>query len=356
MLTSEELREKAHRAEEKIRGGYLLKNKVAGAVRPLKRFIERNAVKAAAVSVLGTAPLAHASAGVEHAPEDHADNSSITTNAHKTLTSVPASGIYKGLKIDYASLRARDIGHIYESGMKAAITDGNRPIESATYIGLYQMSLRPGDSMSRFIAEYGSEFPELKGKNLHSKAFYEAYKKYALGPQAKHFEQRQFDYMWEKRYKAVFDKLAELPGLPKVTKENCDNDEYKVFAGAVMSCVNQNPRRTYGIFNQAYQQVKKQFGAVNEENRIDFLAEVTMESYNVRSKIWPSIKNRYLARDGEKELCENAYNYCKARTVMSRMQRQVVFNKVAAQQPKKQAWSLTSSEMQKFLAAKMLKR
>lgn len=356
MLTSEELREKAHRAEEKIRGGYLLKNKVAGAVRPLKRFIERNAVKAAAVSVLGTAPLAHASAGVEHASENHAETHTVTADIHKTLTSVPASGIYKGLKIDYASLRARDIGHIYESGMKATITDGNRPIETASYIGLYQMSLRNGDSMSRFIAEYGSEFPELKGKNLHSRAFYEAYKKYAVGPQAKHFEQRQFDYMWENRYKAVFDKLAELPGLPKITKENCDNDEYKVFAGAVMSCVNQNPRRTYGIFNQAYQQVKKQFGTINEENRIDFLADVTLESYNVRSKIWPSIKNRYLAKDGEKELCENAYNYCKARTAMSRMQRQAVLNKVSAQQPKKQAWSLTSPEMQKFLSTKMLRR
>ena len=128
MLTSEELREKAHQAEEKIRSRSLLKNKVTGAIRPLKKFIERNAVKAAAVSVLGTAPLAYASAETKNASENHAETHTVTADIHKTLTSVPASGVYKGLKIDYASLRARDIGHIYESGMKATITDGNRPI------------------------------------------------------------------------------------------------------------------------------------------------------------------------------------------------------------------------------------
>lgn len=247
-------------------------------------------------------------------PGNEISASEIKTPDQRTMKlRVPAEsfaareGTFNGVKINYETCRARDIGHIYESQMNPMITDGRKPIQQASYLGLYQFSLN--GTIQNFVKEHGAEFPLLskamKEQGVRSSAFLSAWKFYSQGKNAESFENAQFDMMWKTTYSTVFDKLAEIPGLPKITKENCDQMQYKAFAGAVMSCANQNAPAAVSIMEQAAVAVRLRSKDKSAEHLN--LAEVVSESYNIRSRRWKKLSSRYLGRGqdlGEKALAE----------------------------------------------------
>lgn len=195
-----------------------------------------------------------------------------------------SSKVYKGLTIDLSTIKPQDVAHIFESGMNPCVTDGNKPLSRASYLGLCQMDLR--GTLQKFVKQSADEFPELQAAvskhGIRSAAFMSAWKKYSYGPQAKQFEQKQFDYMWDVNYKKIFDNLSATGSFPKVTKENYADAENFIYSAAVISCANQSPRGTAGIFKQARASLGK-----NAD-----IADVAIKTYDIKTKKW-GLKSRY---------------------------------------------------------------
>lgn len=195
-----------------------------------------------------------------------------------------SSKVYKGLKIDLANIKPQEVAHIFESGMNPCVTDGNKPLSTASYLGLCQMDLR--GTLQNFVKQSADEFPELqtavKKYGIRSSAFMAAWKKYSYGPEAKKFEQKQFDYMWDIYYRKIFDNLAATGDFPKITEENYANAENFIYSAAVISCANQSPRGTVGIFQQA----RKALGPQAT------IADIALKTYDIKTARW-GLKTRY---------------------------------------------------------------
>lgn len=214
----------------------------------------------------------------------------------KKLQGLPKEGTFKGLKVAYDKLLPQDIGHIFESGMNPVAMNAST-IENASFLGYYQMSLSKGGLMSKFVSRYGGKYPQLKGKQLKSPSFYNAYKSYATGAKAEAFHADMFELNYELVYKDIFEELArKIPEIPPVTKDNCADPELLAWAGAVMSCANQNPSKTAGIFVQAYKNMREKYGPMDvvqsPEIRQVFISSVVAESYAIRQRRW-GLKERY---------------------------------------------------------------
>lgn len=230
-------------------------------------------------------------------------------SVRRKLQDLPKEGTFKGLKVEYDKLQPQDIGHIFESGMNPIAMD-SKSIESASFLGYYQMELRKGGLMSKFVSRYGHKYPELKGKNLKSQSFFNAYKAYATGDKAEAFHADMFELNYNVVYKGIFEELArKIPEIPEVTKDNCAEPELLAWAGAVMSCANQNPSKTAGIFEQAYKNMREKYGAMDIARSPDikqaFISSVVAESYAIRQRKW-GLKTRY---QEERKLADESSRY-----------------------------------------------
>lgn len=230
-------------------------------------------------------------------------------SVRKTLQNLPRYGIYNGVKIDYAKLKPQDIGHIFESGMNPLAMNAHS-IKDADFLGYYQMSLDAGGLMSKFVAAYGSKYPDLKGKGLKTQEFFKAYASYAKGEKAVEFHADMFELNYSKVYKEIFEKLAlKTPDIPLITQENCADPQLLSLAGAVMSCANQNPSKTVAIFSQAYLNSKKSFGTMDISKSPElfqsFINSVVSESYGIRRQKW-GLQSRYTE---EKKLASQSSEY-----------------------------------------------
>lgn len=160
---------------------------------------------------------------------------------------------YKGLNINLDSIQPQEVAHVFESGLNPCITDGQKPISSAKYLGLCQMDINT--TLPKFIEakcknseHFSSLYKFKKNKNIRSSAFMQEWRKLSHGPHAAEFEKEQFLFMFDLVYQNVFDKLSETGYFPKITLDNCTSPQNFVYTAAVMSCVNQNPKRTPEIF------------------------------------------------------------------------------------------------------------
>lgn len=224
-----------------------------------------------------------------------------------------SSKVYKGLKIDLGKIKPQDVAHIFESGMNPCITDGNKPLAKASYLGLCQMNLR--STLPNFIKQSADEFPELQNAvskhGIRSKAFMDAWKKLSYGPKAKKFEQAQFDFMWY-FYGKIFDNLAATGSFPKITKENYADDENFIYSAAVISTANQSPGGTTSIFKQARAALGKNAS----------IADVAIKTYDIKTQKW-KLKTRYkqesqLLKDKKEQLkLANLYQSFKLKNSMA---------------------------------------
>ncbi len=160
---------------------------------------------------------------------------------------------YKGLSINLDSIQPQEIAHVFESGLNPCITDGNRSIQNAAYLGLCQMAINT--TLPNFIEQrcngstpFKSLYTFKKNGNIRSSGFMNEWKRLSYGPHAAEFERAQFEFMFDLAYKPVFDKLAKTGYFPEITLDNYAAPENFVYSAAVMSCVNQNPKRTDEIF------------------------------------------------------------------------------------------------------------
>ncbi len=216
------------------------------------------------------------------------------------------TGVYKGMKLNFADLYPENAGHVYESVLNPTIKD-SKSIYSTNAMGLYQFNM--SNTMKLLANELADEFPDLKAaKDAHKggcrNADYErAWVKYSTGPNKARFERRQFEFMFDKFYQTVFDQLSDRCGLPKITKENYNKPENWAYTASVMSLVNQNPARSPGMMERAY----KRACAQAHTDKPD-LALVAAISYDVRAAQWRylGLAPRYLGYKkgdkGEKDL------------------------------------------------------
>ena len=216
------------------------------------------------------------------------------------------TGVYKGLKLNFADLYPENAGHVYESVLNPTIKD-SKSIYSTNAMGLYQFNM--SNTMKLLANELADEFPDLKAaKDAHKggcrNADYErAWVKYSTGPNKARFERRQFEFMFDKFYQTVFDQLSDRCGLPKITKENYNTPENWAYTASVMSLVNQNPARSPGMMERAYNRA-----CIQAKTDKPDLALVAAISYDVRAAQWRylGLAPRYLGYKkgdkGEKDL------------------------------------------------------
>ena len=195
-----------------------------------------------------------------------------------------ATVTYKGVKLDLRTIKAQDVAHVFESGMNPCITNGNKPISSASYLGLCQISLN--GTMQNYAKSCEKEFPALqqaiKKSGVRSSAFMKAWKTYSYGAKAQEFENSQFSFMWDKVYQDIFDNLHKSGKFPKINLDNYNDPDNIVYTAAVISCANQSPRGTAGIFLQAHQRVGSKAG----------LNAIALKTYDIKTAKWGQ-KTRY---------------------------------------------------------------
>ena len=204
-----------------------------------------------------------------------------------------ATVTYKGVKLDLRTIKAQDVAHVFESGMNPCITNGNKPISSASYLGLCQLSLN--GTMQNYAKSCEKEFPALqqaiKKSGVRSAAFMKAWKTYSYGAKAQEFENSQFSFMWDKVYQNIFDDLHKSGKFPEINLDNYNDPDNIIYTAAVISCANQSPRGTAGIFLQAHQRVGSKAG----------LNAVALKTYDIKTAKWGQ-KTRYKQ---EKSLLED---------------------------------------------------
>ena len=160
---------------------------------------------------------------------------------------------YKELNINLDSMQPQEVAHVFESACNPCITDGNKSILHAKYLGLCQMDINT--TLPKFIEtkcknskHFSSLYKFKKNKTIRSTAFMQEWRKLSHGPHAAEFENQQFIFMFESHYQNIFDRLAETGYFPKITLDNCASSQNFIYTAAVMSCANQNPKRTPEIF------------------------------------------------------------------------------------------------------------
>ena len=243
--------------------------------------------------------------------------------AERQFAEVSKSGKYKGLQINYAATQAQDIGHVFESGMNPTAYNGR-------YIGWYQMSLAQGGLMSQFVRNMGQKYPNLRGKSLTSQAFRQAYNAYATGQNKDAFNRDLFNFNFDKVYAPIFNSLARnLKDFPQINKENCNSPQYMALAGAIMSCANQNPKRTREFFAQAWNQhyAQGKFNPQDEISAMEFYGKVIATSYDIRQSKW-GMATRY--REEKKlALALNNYNIAAHRLELVKLKTNVTRSTLA---------------------------
>ena len=212
------------------------------------------------------------------------------------------------LNVDYGKIKPETVGHVYESALDPTMKDA-----ANSALGLYQFNLN--NTMKLLADDFADEFPALqeakKSFGVKSKQYAQVWKQYSTGSTKERFEQRQLEFMWRIAYQPAFDKMTKSCGLPKITLENYNNKEHRVYAASMMSLVNQSPRKSTKFMEQAYNRVARHLTSGKPDPN-----QVGLVSYDVRDEAWGR-KNRALHRRymggqgviGEKELCENMLRY-----------------------------------------------
>lgn len=232
--------------------------------------------------------------------------------AEKSLNAI-SSDVYtimgRKINVQYGSFSAESVGHVYESAMDPTMKDA-----ANSALGKYQFNLN--NTMKVLADDLADEFPELKQvKNQYgvkSKQYEAVWKKYSTGPNKQRFEYRQLEFMWGKFYQKSFDYMTKSCKMPKITLENYNNPEVRVYTAAMMSLVNQNPKKSTQFMERAYNRVAR--GLTNGQKPNP--NTVGLVSYDVRDAAWGG-KNRALHRRymggggiiGEKELCNRMLRY-----------------------------------------------
>lgn len=196
---------------------------------------------------------------------------------------------YKGLTINLDSIQPQEVAHVFESTLNPCITDGNRPIQSAQYLGLCQMAIN--STLPNFIEQrckdsehFKSLYTFKKNKTIRSQKFMNEWRRLSLGAHAAEFEKEQFEFMFDIAYKQVFDKLSATGYFPEITLDNCASPENFVYSAAVMSCVNQNPKRTDEIFLRTFNNICIK---ALKENKIKYASSFNphVKDYKARMKV-----------------------------------------------------------------------
>lgn len=218
-----------------------------------------------------------------------------------------ATVTYKGVKLDLRTIKAQDVAHVFESGMNPCITNGNKPISSASYLGLCQLSLN--GTMQTYAKSCEKEFPALqqaiKKSGVRSEAFMKAWKTYRYGAKAQEFENSQFSFMWDKVYQNIFDDLHKRGKFPEINLDNYNDPDNIIYTAAVISCANQSPRGTTGIFLQASQRAGAKAG----------LNAIALKTYDIKTAKWGQ-KTRYKQ---EKSLLEDIIKVQSATRIYNEM-------------------------------------
>lgn len=216
------------------------------------------------------------------------------------------------LKVNYGSFKPEMAGHIYESALDPTMKDAEN-----SALGLYQFNLN--NTMKLLADEFADEFPQLKTikdkYGVKSAKYAEVWKAYSTGEQKERFERRQLEFMWRVLYQSAFDKMTKSCGLPKITLENYNQKEYRVYTAAMMSLVNQSPRRSTEFMKQAYNRIARHLTNGKPQPN-----EVGLVSYDVRDEVWGkkgskksrALHRRYMGGNGvigEKELCNRMMKY-----------------------------------------------
>ena len=234
--------------------------------------------------------------------------------AEREFASVAKSGKYKGLLIDYETMQAQDIGHIFESSMDPTAYTGK-------YIGWYQMSLAPGGLMQQFVKAYGKKYPNLVGLDVKTTDFRKNYNAYATGANKAQFEKDLFNFNYDKVYAKIFNQLARnIKDFPTITKDNCNDPQYKALAGAIMSCANQSPAKTHGIFKNAWNThlARTKFNPNDVVSALEFYGKVIETSYGIRQSKW-GLSSRYKE---EKKLAAELLRYIRGKELIKKVKSQ----------------------------------
>lgn len=211
------------------------------------------------------------------------------------------------LNVNYGRFMPEMVGHVYESALDPTMKDA-----ANSALGLYQFNLN--NTMKLLANDFADEFPRLKvikdQYGVKSDKYAEVWREYSTGAQKERFEQRQLEFMWRIAYQPAFDKMTKSCGLPKITLENYNQKEYRVYAAAMMSLVNQSPRSSTKFMKQAYNRVARHLTNGKPEPN-----QVGLVSYDVRDEAWgknKSLHRRYMGGKGvigEKELCIRMMKY-----------------------------------------------
>lgn len=219
-------------------------------------------------------------------------NSSAVNNDTKieTVSETAESGVYHGIRVNYADVKAEDVGHIWESGLNPMAKS------KSGYFGLYQYSPQLFKQLKDYLIKKGFT-------NLRNNAGNKAWKKYSTGKDKERFEAAQFEFMYDRYYKDKFDALTKECGAPVITVKNYNNRRNKVYSAAVISITGQNPSKTVEIMKTAYSRTCKK----EDVNSRDFWDKVGVASNDVCSETWKSMKKRYKAQKElmEKMMCKN---------------------------------------------------
>lgn len=196
---------------------------------------------------------------------------------------VKTGGIYKGVNMKFAEMKAPDVGHLFESGMDPYIMGSNQ------YLGLYQMDI--GGTMNMFLfglkkkdkviwPGIAKDYPKLAalGKTQdarRTKAF-----KTMFGDlsKTKDFRHKMDEYMRIVKYEPVYAALKEIPELDFENRG-------EVFLATVMSTANQSPspKIIAGIYTKALTKAKIE---ADRQKRSVTTADIIKNSYTVRQEKW----------------------------------------------------------------------
>ena len=216
---------------------------------------------------------------------------------------------FNHIKYDASTMHVEDINYLFMSGNKFNAVYGGNSIETAK---AYGPMLTKMDDLKRFINKNSEKYADLqeviKKHGIRSQAFDNAWMKYDVDGKRQEMTKDLVEYFWDSVYQPVFDANAKI-GYPKIDKENYNNPETFGYVASVISCLGQSSRQTTGIYKEAMQKAKEQFGEkANLDNYVDI-------SYDIRHQRW-GLAKRYFGDDnksGEKYLNQ------KVREVMAQM-------------------------------------
>ena len=206
-------------------------------------------------------------------------SASATTNKTETASASQAEQIeilqqtindldqekYNGYQVNLADFSPEQVGHLFESGLDPCVTNGHKPLAQATYLGSYQMDINK--TLAKFIdtscqghEKFDSLYLTKNQHGIRSNEFMEKWRELSSGENASEFEKEQLKFMFETHYKKQFNKLTSaLPEIfSQITLDNYDTRENFVTSAAIMSCANQNPKRTFEIFLRAANEMCKE--------------------------------------------------------------------------------------------------